>query len=505
MKISRLLVLICLLTFFLVPGMSFAGEGQNLVMDNNSYIFENKNFEVVEVVDLSVKIDNHKNDKNIILISSSMAEEVTVIDDVYDINEKETNNDATIADATTNDATKSVQPVDLSIDSLTPEKQPFVVGQEANFQFKIANRGSGPAPNTYVGVNVDGSTVGFMDVGTISAGYQHTISFSLSGIAEGIHEIKLMALAGPGVTDTNLDNNNIVRNFAWQGVPDLVAKTFETLSTPISPVGQAVSFRFRVANEGTGNATGINNHLIINGQEIAVIPLSNLNAGYTATITFDLTFSQPGTYNMLMHVNKNGTIIESNSNNNTITNVATVMYDVTNEFTLLMRQNAAYMAYFASLDYDMGTYPALTGFEFADKVRPGGVWDYKLTYGYSNSYIYDGQVKTGEDMGNFHYGFVGRAATFEASLLLSAAGAVQLYAGSWEPAWWSTYFDDPKDQAMISYGISMWDNNSWPRSTINGIDIYQNSDPYILSPYEKRCIEKEVLRAAADLEKMQKK
>ena len=170
-----------------------------------------------------------------------------------------------------------------------------------------------------------------------------------------------------------------------------------------------------------------------------------------------------------------------------------------------MRQNAAYMAYYASLDIDMGTYPLLTGETFATRVRPGGVWDYKLDYGYSNSYIYDGQMVTGEDMGNFHYGFVGRGATFGTPLLLSAAGAVQIWVGSWNPAWWSTYFDQPEDQVMISYGISMWDNNSWPRSTINSIDIYQNSDPYILSPYEKRCIEEEILRDAANLEKKQKK
>jgi len=44
-----------------------------------------------------------------------------------------------------------------------------MLGQDANFQFKIANYGSGSAPNTYVGVNVDGTTVGLINVGTISA------------------------------------------------------------------------------------------------------------------------------------------------------------------------------------------------------------------------------------------------------------------------------------------------------------------------------------------------
>jgi hypothetical protein len=483
---------------------SFAFENQldiSLANDNIAFNKTSQNLGIAEVVDLSVKINNDKNDKSIALSSSSMAEEITVIDNVYGTNKMEISADSIIYDVTINSIF-----VDLAMVSVTAAIQPFVVGQNANFQFTIANYGNSNAPNTIVGVNVDGTSVGLMSVGTILAGYQHTFNFQLSGVAEGLHEIRLMALPGSSVIDTNPSNNNIIRNFAWQGVPDLVAKTFETVSSPISPVDQEVSFRFRVSNEGTGNAVGtINNHLIVNGQEIGVISISNLNAGYTATINFDLTFSQPGTYNMLMHVNKNGIIIESNSNNNTKTNTALVVSDATNEFTLKMRQNAAYMAYYASIDVDMGTYPLLTGEEFASKVRSGGEWDYKLVYGFSNNYIYDGQVVTGEDMGNFHYGFTGRAATFGETLLLSAAGAYQIYSGTWEPVWWKTYFDDPNDQVMIRYGISMWDNNSWPRSTINSFDIYQNSDYYTLSSYEKSYIEAKILRDAANLEKKQVK
>lgn len=322
------------------------------------------------------------------------------------------------------------------------------------------------------------------------------------------HEIELIAaLADDSVIDTNPSNNNIIRDYYWQGVPDLVAKTFETISSPTSSVGQEVELEFKVSNEGTGSAVStINNHLFINGQEIGVIPLTNLNAGYTATITFGLIFNQPGNYSMLMHVNKNSTITESNYNNNTMTNTARVRPDVTDEFTSIMRQNAAYMAYYASLDIDMGTYPLLTGEEFASKVRTGGDWDYKLEYGYSNEYIYDGRVVTGEDMGNFHYGFVGRGATFGEELLLVAAGAYQIYGGPRYVGWWESYFDDPNDQAMIIYGISMWDNNSWPSGTINEFGAFSDNDAiYTLTEYEKRCIEREISEDAANLEKLKDK
>ncbi|WP_429675249.1 polymorphic toxin type 44 domain-containing protein [Bacillus mexicanus] len=37
---------------------------------------------------------------------------------------------------------------------------------------------------------------------------------------------------------------------------------------------------------------------------------------------------------------------------------------------------------------------------------------------------------TGEDLGNIHYGYVGRAAGFSDSFLRTAAGAYQIYSGT---------------------------------------------------------------------------
>ena len=183
--------------------------------------------------------------------------------------------------------------------------------------------------------------------------------------------------------------------------------------------------------------------------------------------------------------------------------------DITDEFTLKMRQNAVYMAYFAYEDLEMGTYPLLTGEIFASKVRTGGDWDYKRLYGPTTNYIYNNLTVTGEDMWNMNYGFAGRGATFSSTLLLSAAGAYQIYSGTSYIGWWSTYFDDPNDQRWISYGISMFDNNSWPRSySLNTEDINNSYENIFdtLTPEEKKAIKEEVLRYIAKLKKqMQKK
>ncbi|NQX69402.1 hypothetical protein HQN90_25015 [Paenibacillus alba] len=80
---------------------------------------------------------------------------------------------------------------------------------------------------------------------------------------------------------------------------------------------------------------------------------------------------------------------------------------ITSEFSLKMRQNAAYMAYYALNDAQQGTYPIGTGQEFASKVPSGGPWDYKKDYKNADGYGFGGNWMRGEDIGNMHYGYVG--------------------------------------------------------------------------------------------------
>src|SRR5690606_19551676 len=61
--------------------------------------------------------------------------------------------------------------------------------------------------------------------------------------------------------------------------------------------------------------------------------------------------------------------------------------DITSSFSSTMLQNAAYMAFYAMVDQDLGTYPFGTGFEFAEKVKTGGPWDYKLVF--TGYYLYN--------------------------------------------------------------------------------------------------------------------
>lgn len=98
---------------------------------------------------------------------------------------------------------------------------------------------------------------------------------------------------------------------------------------------------------------------------------------------------------------------------------------------------------------------------FADKVKIGGDWDYKKNLVWNQNYnckingkIY---VVRGDDIGNIHYGYVGKA-LFPDVALKSAAGLVQIVGGEYKLSWYKTYFDDPNDQKAIDRGIYYYKN-----------------------------------------------
>ena len=94
---------------------------------------------------------------------------------------------------------------------------------------------------------------------------------------------------------------------------------------------------------------------------------------------------------------------------------------------------------------------------FIDRVKTGGPWDYKRFLGISN-YYYIPEVNenmSGETIGNFHYGYVG-STVFRPWVLKSAAGMYQIYSGTSQWNWLSSYFDDPADQADIQWGINWY-------------------------------------------------
>jgi len=108
-------------------------------------------------------------------------------------------------------------------------------------------------------------------------------------------------------------------------------------------------------------------------------------------------------------------------------------------------ENAAAVAILVAGDY------------FAQRVRTGGIWDYKQYYGLTTSYYITGinTYMDGETIGNFHYGYVG-SACFAPGVLKTAAGFAQVIGGTSNLSYYNSYFDDPADQADIQWGINVY-------------------------------------------------
>ncbi|RAS75504.1 polymorphic toxin type 44 domain-containing protein [Priestia endophytica] len=97
---------------------------------------------------------------------------------------------------------------------------------------------------------------------------------------------------------------------------------------------------------------------------------------------------------------------------------------------------------------------------FTHLVKPGGDWDLKQDklLGYYPEYYFLGVPRTGEFIGNAHYGYTGTAVGYGPITLKSAGGLLQLIKLTSDATFNKSYFDDPKDTAAIGYGIAVYES-----------------------------------------------
>lgn len=95
---------------------------------------------------------------------------------------------------------------------------------------------------------------------------------------------------------------------------------------------------------------------------------------------------------------------------------------------------------------------------FYELVKTGGYWDLKQELGTKNKYQFKDTNKTGEYIGNHHYGYMGRALGFSNTVLKAAAGMYQVKSETSDWKFISSYFDDPADQKAINSGVTDYNN-----------------------------------------------
>lgn len=95
---------------------------------------------------------------------------------------------------------------------------------------------------------------------------------------------------------------------------------------------------------------------------------------------------------------------------------------------------------------------------FYNLVKSNGAWDLKTTLGRTTTYRLLGYDRTGEYIGNHHYGFMGRHVGYGLTTLKIGGGLYQIYSGTSKWAYISSYFDEPADATAITSGFYAWNN-----------------------------------------------
>ena len=132
--------------------------------------------------------------------------------------------------------------------------------------------------------------------------------------------------------------------------------------------------------------------------------------------------------------------------------------DITDKLNNAMKENAEELSQYR----ESHNFIQSTSY-FIDKVKLGGDWDFKSQPQWNldptTSYLYAGTILRYDDVGNIHYGYVGRV-LYSEELLLQMGGVVQIYTGTscWDYA--SSGFDDPRDQEMIKFGSQLWEGDN---------------------------------------------
>ena len=153
----------------------------------------------------------------------------------------------------------------------------------------------------------------------------------------------------------------------------------------------------------------------------------------------------------------------------------TIGIDVTNKLNRLMLKNAKWLYNYASrMNKRYGIKRYQVGFvgkafkavgvgkilnTFIGLVKSGGEWDLKVKKEWKlkekECFLYNGKKKLSDDIGNIHFGYVG-SVLFRKTTLCAGAGMYQIYSGTSDWKYISSYFDDPRDSKAIKLGVEMW-------------------------------------------------
>ena len=151
------------------------------------------------------------------------------------------------------------------------------------------------------------------------------------------------------------------------------------------------------------------------------------------------------------------TIRETNRVEKEIQNIPEPTKDITESLTQTMQTNAKSIQ-----DYRKDNGLIDSTFEFKRRVQNKVVWDLKQQDEYKGQSFKFNKIKVeAQDIGNIHYGYVGKAMGLPDIVLLAGGSYAQLRAGTSNfEMFMTTGGDDLRDQAFIMYGIRLYEEEN---------------------------------------------
>lgn len=313
---------------FQVSDLEIDGFEKSFDEENNVYIFTQDTEELISTI---------SDENDITICDDTEIEFDSIVEDIQEnlgininkneqelLNKSNDDNVSTFAVSTQ---------ADLAVSDLTPINE-LIGGGKATFNFKISNLGKTNANSVEVGIKVDNSLIGIINLGTIEASHIYISKFSFDGASAGSHTVEVIADVNNKISESNKTNNSTKGTFIWKQnttLPDLSVEILSPTSGKsiygATDDDDTTNVKFKILNNG-GEMPNSNFlcTILVNNQPIQRFYVSPISANSSATGSFNIALKAWGEIELGIEADSLKEITELNENNNLGTAIYNIIY-----------------------------------------------------------------------------------------------------------------------------------------------------------------------------------
>ena len=313
---------------FQVSDLEIDGFEKSFDEENNVYIFTQDTEELISTI---------SDENDITICDDTEIEFDSIVEDIQENLEISINeNEQELFDKSNDDnvTTFAVSTqADLAVSDLTPINE-LIGGGKATFNFKISNLGKTNANSVEVGIKVDNSLIGIINLGTIEASHIYISKFSFDGASAGSHTVEVIADVNNKIAESDKANNSTKGTFIWKQnttLPDLSVEILSPTSGKsiygATDDDDTTNVKFKILNNG-GEMPNSNFlcTILVNNQTIQRFYVSPISANSSATGSFNIALKAWGEIELGIEADSLKEITELNENNNLGTAIYNIIY-----------------------------------------------------------------------------------------------------------------------------------------------------------------------------------